>query len=183
MKTQTIELMQQAGLTALDITNLEKLGYFASPFESSGKLAARGGLYQYSYVVTEMMIKLNDFLALGLERKDVIMAGLFHELARCGYYTENILKTGKQSEAKPYTWDPKFVMSKGADSIYLLNNDLNIKVSVQVASAITFRTMQRDPMFEMYILDRLKNTSTDILLCWLLNTAINYTLWIKTGEL
>lgn len=86
---------------------LEDSGYFFAPASSGYHLAKDSGLLEHSVNVTNLMLKLEDRLEHGASRESIILTGLFHDLGKAGdygkaNYIENILKSGKRSEAKPF---------------------------------------------------------------------------------
>ena len=89
---------------------LEDNEYFTAPCSSQYHLAEEGGLLEHSINVTELMLDLADFLNCFKEdmTESIVIVGLFHDLGKSAYYKkphyiENILKSGKRSESKPYT--------------------------------------------------------------------------------
>lgn len=108
------EFVQRDGKGTL-LEHLEEIGYFTSPASTQYHLAKEGGLLEHSVNVTDLMIKiavpLNQEKALSNDinkfTESIVIVGLFHDLGKAGYYgkpnyVENILKSGKRSEAKPY---------------------------------------------------------------------------------
>lgn len=91
---------------------LRMTDYFTAPSSSRFHNAKEGGNVEHSINVTKFALDLNKKMELGLSEKSIVIVGLFHDLGKCEYYNEpsyikNILKSGKQSEAKPYTSNPE----------------------------------------------------------------------------
>ncbi len=180
MSEKIIELLKEV----VDDTQLKKLteiGYFKAPASSKYHLSCEGGLALHSYNVTNTMLKINEDMNLGLDRKEIILAGMFHDLCKVAYYKPNILKSGLQSEAQPYSYSRLFDLGHGAESIYLLNNDLDIKVPIYVAEAIYWH-MGFDYSKDNGTIETLKKQPIDILFVWLLQTADLYATWIIERE-
>lgn len=83
--------------------------FFGSSCSTKYHLACDGGLAEHSVNVLYTMLKMRD--ALGMQGvvsdESVTICALLHDLGKCGdydkaYYIENILKSGKRSEAEPY---------------------------------------------------------------------------------
>lgn len=93
-----------------DLLNyLETTGFFTAPASTQHHLYEQGGLLEHSVNVVSTMFKLAP--KLGLKGKEIeesmVISGLFHDLGKSSYfgkpmYVENVLKSGKLSEAKPY---------------------------------------------------------------------------------
>lgn len=85
---------------------LEENNFYKAPASSGHHLAKDGGLVEHSSNVAEIALKIAE--TLGYENKEsVLVAALFHDVGKAKYYgkdnyLENILKSGKRSEAKPY---------------------------------------------------------------------------------
>lgn len=88
---------------------LNENGYFTAPCSSQYHSCKEGGLLEHSVIVTDLMIDMSDALNYFEEKmtESIIITGLFHDLGKADYYNKanyvpNILKSGKQSETKPY---------------------------------------------------------------------------------
>ena len=86
---------------------MRNAGYFEAPASSSYHLAKDGGLLEHSINVTETLLKLAKAVDSDYSRETLIIVGLLHDLGKAGFYgkpgyVENILKSGKRSDAKPY---------------------------------------------------------------------------------
>jgi hypothetical protein len=168
-------------LTEEQIKKLESIGYFTSPASSKHHLAVKGGLQQHSVNVTETMLKINESMNLGLDRKEIITTGMLHDLCKCGCYKENILKSGLQSEAQPYTFEKAVDLGHGSESLYLINNELNMQVSANVAQAIYWH-MGFDYSKDNYSIETIKRQPLGIMYVWLMQTADLYATWIMEGK-
>lgn len=156
---------------------LTKIGYFTAPASSKHHLSVPGGLAQHSVNVTSTMLDLNESMKLGLERKDIILAGMLHDLCKVGSYKSNVLKSGNVSEAQPYVSDKQFTLGHSAESLYLAINDLDIKLPIYVAEAIYWHMGFTYPD-DSYNVNTLKKQPIDILFVWLMQTADLYATWI-----
>ena len=159
------------------INLLRKIGYFTSPASSRHHLSIPGGLAQHSVNVTNTMLDLNEKMDLGLKRVDIITAGMFHDLCKVGNYKTNILKSGNVSEVQPYKVDKPYTLGHSAESLYLVTNDLDIKLPIYVAEAIYWHMGFTYPD-DSYNINTLKKQPIDILFVWLMQTADLYATWI-----
>lgn len=104
------------------IKHLEDNGFFSAPCSGQYHGCYEGGLIEHSVIVTETMLKLREVIAPEITPESCIIAGMFHDVGKAGYfgkpnYVPNILKGGKVSESKPFT-----------------SNDERLKIPHQVAS-------------------------------------------------
>jgi 23S rRNA maturation-related 3'-5' exoribonuclease YhaM len=92
------------------------IGFFKAPCSGGNHLCKEGGLAEHSVNVLNMAEKISVSLIgaknLTPEMKNSItIAALLHDLGKCGdfgkqMYVDNILKSGKASEAKPFKRNP-----------------------------------------------------------------------------
>lgn len=91
------------------LKELEEGGFFESPCSTQYHLAYAGGLVEHSVNVAYLCKDLGSFMGYEDEKLDsLVVAGLLHDVGKMGQfgkanYVENILKSGEQSKAKPYT--------------------------------------------------------------------------------
>ena len=94
------------------IQYLDDIGYFTAPCSGGNHLCKIGGLAEHSVNVMWAAEKISVGLIGGKNitdefRNSIIIAALLHDLGKVGdygkpMYVENILKSGKASEAKPF---------------------------------------------------------------------------------
>jgi len=173
-----VEDLMEEVLDDRQVKQVRESGYFRCPASSQKHLAFEGGLAEHSYNVTQTMFKLNEALNLGMERNWIILAGLFHDLDKIWYYEQNILKSGKQSEVKPYKYNPSMVLPHGFGSVYILTNDFLVNVPVPVATAISWHQGEFQKDFHMSV-DSLKKHPIDMIMMFLLFMADRYETWVK----
>lgn len=109
MKERFIEELrntQREGINSL-IEHMEISSFFTSPCSGAHHLAKEGGLLEHSLNVLDCIRKLNTALDAGIPDSTLIIVALLHDLGKMGdhgklNYVENVLKSGKQSESKPY---------------------------------------------------------------------------------
>lgn len=82
-------------------------GFYSAPCSSQFHLCYPGGLAEHSLNVYNTMLKLNEALGSNIPKETMIVAGLLHDLGKMGQfnkpnYVDNILKSGKRSDSKPY---------------------------------------------------------------------------------
>ncbi len=88
---------------------LNENGYFTAPASAQHHLSRESGLLEHSVNVADLMLDMADMLNCFEEEmtESIIIAGLLHDIGKAGYYyksnyVENILKSGKRSESRPY---------------------------------------------------------------------------------
>lgn len=90
---------------------MENVGFFTAPCSGGNHLCKEGGLAEHSVNVMQSAERLGVALLGGAAynevQNSVIIAALLHDLGKCGdydkqLYIENILKSGKRSDAKPF---------------------------------------------------------------------------------
>jgi hypothetical protein len=165
--------MKELLLEVISEEQLQKLvniGYFIDPASVKHHSAYEGGLARHSYSVTNVMLKVNDALNLGLDRKSIILAGMFHDLGKVGCYTQNILKSNEQSISQPYKYDTVFELGN-TSSLFLLNQ-LNIVIDIDVAQAIYWHHGFEYPR-DTIAYNNLRKQPIDMMLVLLLQFADN----------
>lgn len=110
IKEKIIKLLKDTGRMGIDelIEAMEEGGFFTAPCSSDKHLSREGGLAEHSLNVYKLMLAVNDAFDAGIKNDSIVMCGLLHDLGKMGdhgkaNYVENILKSGKKSDAKPYT--------------------------------------------------------------------------------
>lgn len=98
---------------------MEECGFFTAPCSGSFHLAKENGLLEHSLNVFHNAEKISAALIgakkLKKDMKDSItIVALLHDLGKMGQfekpnYVDNILKSGKVSESKPYTTNPELL--------------------------------------------------------------------------
>ena len=89
---------------------MDKAGFYTVPCSGGYHLCKEGGLAEHSYNVFEVAHKLADALYDQLTdeiRNSITIAALLHDLGKIGdygkpLYVDNVLKSGKVSDSKPY---------------------------------------------------------------------------------
>ncbi len=101
----------------VDLINyMDRIGFFKAPCSGANHLCREGGLAEHSVNVMWTAEKLSVALIGGKNmtdeiRNSVTISALLHDLGKAGdygksMYVANILKSGKQSDAKPYKRNP-----------------------------------------------------------------------------
>lgn len=97
------------------IEYMDDSGFFEAPCSSNYHLACKFGLVHHTRNVMELAEKIGVALLGGTEynkiQDSVIISAALHDLGKMGQfgkplYVENVLKSGKKSDAKPYTTNP-----------------------------------------------------------------------------
>lgn len=89
------------------IDEMDKGGFFTAPCSGQFHLSKEGGLAEHSLNVMNLMFRLDHDLDAGIPERSIVLCGLLHDLGKMGdygkpNYTPNILKSGKQSDSKPF---------------------------------------------------------------------------------
>ena len=113
MKDTIISLLKETKREGIDglIEFMEKGGFFEASCSTQHHLSRDGGLAEHSANVFREMLTLELALKAGISRESVIICGLLHDLGKMGdhgkpNYVENILKSGKRSDSKPFVTNP-----------------------------------------------------------------------------
>ena len=109
LKEKIEQLLLSTGREGMEklLAYMDAQGFYSAPCSGAYHLSVPGGLAQHSLNVYETMVKLNESLNAQLPRESVIIVSLLHDLGKIGQqgkpnYIENILKSGKRSDSKPY---------------------------------------------------------------------------------
>ena len=113
MKETIYHLLQEtgrSGIVAL-LDYMEENGFFTSPCSTNKHLSEDEGLAKHSLNVVYSMMELNKAFKSDLPYDSIVLCGLLHDLGKMGdhgkaNYVENVLKTGKVSDSKPYKTNP-----------------------------------------------------------------------------
>lgn len=118
VKDKIIDLLKSTEREGIDglIEAMEQGGFFTAPCSSDKHLCCPGGLAEHSLNVYSAMVDIDAGLAADLPEDSIVICAILHDLGKMGdhgkpNYTENILKSGLKSSAKPY--------STNKDLIYL----------------------------------------------------------------
>lgn len=109
MKNRIVSLLlstNRKGMPEL-IAYMKQLHFFDAPCSGKYHLSKVGGLAEHSLNVYEEMKKIAAGLDYKVPEDTLIICSLLHDLGKMGdrdksNYVENILKSGKVSEAEPY---------------------------------------------------------------------------------
>ncbi len=105
-----LRLVNRVGMDQL-IVHLCNIGFFKAPASTQHHLCKDGGLAEHSWnvyqIADRMARELLSFQDYAKVSDSLTLVTLLHDVGKCGqfglpYYSENILKGGKQSKAKPY---------------------------------------------------------------------------------
>ena len=105
-----LESTQRPGMENLIRYMTDESDFFNAPCSGQYHLSCRGGLAQHSINVYETMLPLAIDLDLSsvVPKESSIITSLLHDIGKSTYrgkpnYVPNILKSGKQSDDKPFT--------------------------------------------------------------------------------
>ena len=114
--TAKLECIGRPGMDKL-IEWMENNGFFTAPCSTNYHLATEGGLARHSLNVCDTIINMARALC-SLENapdfNSLVLVALLHDLGKCGdfnkpMYVENVLKSGKRSESKPFESNPNLL--------------------------------------------------------------------------
>ena len=116
MRETIYHLLQETGRTGMIslIDYMEENGFFSAPCSTNKHLSEENGLAKHSLNVVYSMMELDKTFKANLPWDSVIICGLLHDLGKMGdhgkaNYIENVLKTGKVSDSKPYKTNPELL--------------------------------------------------------------------------
>lgn len=116
IKGKIIETLRETNREGIDglIEAMEKGGFFEAPCSTNEHLCREGGLAEHSLNVYYGMIELDKALKADLPYESIVLCSLLHDLGKMGdhgkpNYVENILKSGKRSDSKPYTTNSNLI--------------------------------------------------------------------------
>lgn len=109
MKQTIIDLLLSTNRPGMDklIQYMEENGFFTAPCSTQYHLAKDGGLAEHSLNVYHYANAIAFSWAPELANESLIIVSLLHDLGKMGQfgkanYVENILKSGKRSDSKPF---------------------------------------------------------------------------------
>lgn len=116
------------------LNKMDEMGFFTAPASGGNHSNIEGGLAQHSLNVAQAAERIGLAL-LGAEaynqiHTSLVTCALLHDLGKCGdwdkaLYVENILKTGKRSEAKPWKRNPDLTnIPHGVRSVLIIERYL-----------------------------------------------------------
>lgn len=93
---------------------MEENGFYTASCSGKHHLNIRGGLAEHSLNVFENADKLSKTLNTNIDAASIVIVSLLHDLGKMGdfgklNYIENILKSGKVSEAEPFKTNPELL--------------------------------------------------------------------------
>ena len=115
--TEALTKTRREGVEDL-LAYMDETGFFTAPASGGNHSHTQGGLAEHSVNVMTVAEKMGVALFGGAGYNEiqvsVVIAALLHDLGKCGdygkkMYVENILKSGKQSEAKPWKRNPELL--------------------------------------------------------------------------
>lgn len=113
MKQRIEGLLRSTGRKGIKelLAYMDESGFYTAPCSTQYHLAREGGLAEHSLNVYEVMKDLANLLYPDVLNDSVIICSLLHDLGKTGQYgkanyVENILKSGKRSDSKPYSSNP-----------------------------------------------------------------------------
>lgn len=96
------------------LEHMEENGFYTASCSGKHHLNIRGGLAEHSLNVFENADKLYKMLNANIDAASIVIVSLLHDLGKMGdfgkpNYIENILKSGKVSEAEPFKTNPELL--------------------------------------------------------------------------
>jgi hypothetical protein len=122
--------------------------FFYAPASTRHHGNFRGGLSAHSYEIYKEFDRQVDNYGLVVPKDSRILASFLHDACKIDLYTENTLKGGKISEAKPYKIEDNFPFGHGERSAIVVQK--HIILTEQEAMLIRWHMGQYDKSFEDY---------------------------------
>lgn len=129
-------------------------GYYSAPCSTKYHLCVAGGLAEHSYNVWCAMALLKNAFANSLPKNigtdSLIIVTLLHDLGKMGnfdkpLYTDNVLKSGKVSEAEPFKHNPDALnIPHSINSVLIASNF--IKLTEEETHAIIYHNGKYDKL-------------------------------------
>lgn len=107
-------------------------GFFTSPCSGGNHLCKEGGLAEHSWNVCQKAMELANAWGMENMMDSVVIASLLHDYGKTGdfdkaYYVDNILKSGKPSETKPFKRNPDILEKNHAvKSVVMINRWIDL---------------------------------------------------------
>ena len=123
MKDEIEQLLRSTKRKGIEevIQYLNESGFYTAPASSKFHGAKKGGLVEHVHhtytTMSDMNVRLNDKQ---FPRESIILVGLLHDVCKIEAYKPNILKSGDQSEAKPYEMSKHLPLGHGEKSAIIL---------------------------------------------------------------
>lgn len=138
--------------------HLKDIGYFTCPSSTRYHSSNTGGNLDHSLNVTDKALEIAHTLLSREEynqlRESIILIGLFHDIGKCSYYNkplyiENILKSGKRSDKKPYvTNDDRLKLPHEIISLHILSRFIPL-TEEEIFSLIHHNGMYGDLKYQL----------------------------------
>jgi len=127
LKEEIIRLLEETKREGMDkvIQLLNDSGYFTSPASSQFHLCCEGGLAKHSHNTYLILKHFNDYTH-HLTEEEVVIVGLLHDICKVGCYQENVLQSGKISNAKPYKYVDPSPLGHGEKSVMILQEMMRL---------------------------------------------------------
>ena len=122
---------ERAGVEFM-ITYLGESGFYEAPCSAQYHLACEGGLARHSFNVYQIMEHLWTALRPDVALESIIITSILHDVGKVGQfdkpgYVENILKSGKRSDKKPYMVNSELLnVPHEIRSLSLIGNRMNL---------------------------------------------------------
>ena len=107
-------------------------GFFTSPCSGGNHLCKEGGLAEHSWNVCQKAMELANAFGMENMMDSVVISSLLHDYGKTGdfdkaYYVDNILKSGKPSETKPFKRNPDILEKNHAiKSVVMINRWIDL---------------------------------------------------------
>lgn len=126
---------RRRGMSQL-VLRMEQIGFFNAPASGGDHLHKDGGLVEHSWNVYQTAQKIAKKLLEPDQYREmsrsIALAALLHDLGKCGdygkkLYVDNILKSGKRSDAKPYVRNKDLTpVPHGSRSVFIAERFIDL---------------------------------------------------------
>ena len=168
LEEEIVNLLKSTGREGIEglIDCLRIDGFFEAPCSGGNHLCKVGGLAEHSLNVCK--VAMNFAQAVGYENMEsVVIVSLLHDYGKCGdfgkkYYIDNVLKSGKPSNVKPYKRNTTLLEKNHA-----VNSVLLIREVFEITEEEQFAILHHDGFYEKANYDAWQNpTQLLMILHW-----------------
>lgn len=145
------------------LSEMESRGFFNAPCSGGNHLCKKGGLAEHSLNVYNQAVKLMKAYDIR-DMSSVIISTLLHDYGKVGdydksYYIENVLKSGKASDSKPYKRNPDLLeKSHPIKSIVMINRWIDLTEEEE------FAILHHDGLYDRANYEAFQGNETKLLL-------------------
>lgn len=134
IRENIVEMLLSTKREGIDvfIEEMDHNGFFEAPCSGGNHLCKAGGLAEHSWNVCQQAMKLANAWGMESMMDSVVIASILHDYGKTGdydkhFYVDNVLKSGKPSETKPYKRNPDILEKNHAvKSVVMINRWIDL---------------------------------------------------------